>query len=161
MQVYFLGQRMHSLLSSHSSVIIKPFNLPRNGTEKQPLPPHCQWSQSENQAHWRSSCRRFSVWSQQGTVNSREAGQRCLGEYRRDAGSLVSPRCSGASTSISHTGKLPPSYLIPFILGFMNSHACKSEHMHVGNRKVKTHIAVDVTNSFNLGDFWHLLKYCT
>lgn len=76
-----------------------------------------------------------------------------MGEYRQDAGSLVFPRGSRASTSISHTGKLPSSYLIPFILGFMNSDACKSEHMHRGNGKVKTPIAIGTATAFNLGDF--------
>lgn len=91
-----------------------------------------------------------------------------MGEYRQDAGSLVSLKGSGAATSISHTSNLSPSYLIPFILGFMNFHACKSNHRHVGNRKVKAPTAICVPAPFNLDDFmllqvqstWeHLLLY--
>lgn len=91
-----------------------------------------------------------------------------MGEYRQDAGSLVSLKRSGATTSISHTSNLSPSYLIPFILGFMNFHACKSDHRHVGNRKVKAPIAICVPAPFNLDDFmllqvqstWvHLLRF--
>lgn len=86
-------------------------------------------------------------------MNSGEAPYLRLGEYRQDAGSLVSPRGSGASTSISHTGKLPPSYLIPFILGFMNSHACKSEHMHAGELKSENMHCCWCGNRFHLGWF--------
>lgn len=83
----------------------------------------------------RRSCLRFTLFCLEstGTMNSTESRRCCLGEYRQVAGSLVSPGGSGASTSISHTGKLPASYLIPFILGLMNSDACTSEHVHMGN----------------------------
>lgn len=38
----------------------------------------------------------------------------------------------------------------------MNSRARKSEHMHAGNGKVKTHKAVGVAAAFNFDDFMHL-----
>lgn len=106
------------------------------------IPPRCEWSQFVV-----GSCCRFTralfflcVFG----VNGRRwiperPGKSYLGEHRRDAGSLVSPRGGGASTSISHAGKLPPSYLTPFILGFMNLQARKSEHMDAGRGKWKRH----------------------
>lgn len=101
-----------------------------------------------------SSSERFTVscLESAGTVKSGETSWCCLDEHRQDAGSFVSLRGSGASTSISHIGKPPPSYLIPFILGLVNSDACKSGHRLRGNGKVKTHIAIGKATLFNLDD---------
>lgn len=80
----------------------------------------------------------FSGWSQQEPMNSGEAGQPYLGERRQDAGPLVSPRSSEASTSICHSGSLPPSYLIPFHFRIYELAGMQEWAHGCGHRKVKT-----------------------
>lgn len=71
-----------------------------------------------------------SVWSRRGRKRiPQRTGRAIWVKTDETAAPLSLWEAAERPLPISHAGRLLPAYLVPFILGFMNSRACKSEHM--------------------------------
>lgn len=127
-------------LSSLSSVFHKLFSLPWNGTEKQLLPPHCEWSQSEKlsflqllpEVHSHS----FLFGVNRGQWIPERPGSAVLVNTDETPAPL-SLREAVEHPLLSHTlASLPPSYLIPFHFRVYEL-VCMQEraHAHVGEQE--------------------------